>query len=152
MPVCHASNIPIPAAPANLRHTCLWCSPPPSLLFPPLPSLIPFYPHRHPDLNLDLHPTPTRTRPTPTPNLHLHLHVVGCSSPFHATRPTTHGASRLVQAMFAWSVKTRRIPSRHCRHARVYGHTTTAMHDNEYPPFITSTPAPVPTSIPAPDP
>ena len=30
------------------------------------------------------------------------------------------------------SVKTRRAPSRHCRNARVYGHTTTAMYDNEY--------------------
>ena len=49
----------------------------------------------------------------------------------HATRRTPHGASRLVQAMSAWSVKTRRAPSRHCRDARVYGHTTTAMHDNE---------------------
>ena len=47
----------------------------------------------------------------------------------HATHPTPHGASRLVQAMSAWSVKTRRAPSRHCRDARVYGHTTTAMHD-----------------------
>ena len=25
-------------------------------------------------------------------------------------------------------------PSRHCRDARVYGHTTTAMHDIEYTP------------------
>ena len=54
--------------------------------------------------------------------------------PLHATRPTPHGASRLVKAMSTWSVKTRRAPSRHCRDARVYGHTTTAMHDNEYPP------------------
>ena len=46
--------------------------------------------------------------------------------------PTTHGASRLVQAMPSWSVKTRHAPSRHCRNARVYGHTTTAMH--EMPP------------------
>ena len=37
----------------------------------------------------------------------------------HATRPTPHGASRLVLAMSAWSVKTRRAPSRHCRGARV---------------------------------
>ena len=44
----------------------------------------------------------------------------------HETHPTPHGASRLVQAMSAWSVKTRRAPSRHCRDARVYGHTTTA--------------------------
>ena len=39
-----------------------------------------------------------------------------------------------VQAMSAWSVKTRRAPSRQCRDVRVYGHTTTAMHSNEYPP------------------
>ena len=39
---------------------------------------------------------------------------------FHATRRTpTHGASRLVQAMPAWSVKTRRAPTRHCGDARV---------------------------------
>ena len=30
----------------------------------------------------------------------------------HATRRTPHGASRLVQAMHAWLVKTRRAPSR----------------------------------------
>ena len=46
-----------------------------------------------------------------------------------ATRPTPHGSSRLVQAIAAWSVKTRRVPSRHCGGARVYGHATTAMHD-----------------------
>ena len=34
--------------------------------------------------------------------------------------------------MSVWSVKTRHAPSRKCRDARVYGHTTTAMHDNEY--------------------
>ena len=32
----------------------------------------------------------------------------------HATRRTPHGASRLVQAMSAWSVKTRHAPCRHC--------------------------------------
>ena len=52
----------------------------------------------------------------------------------HATRPTPHGASRLVQAMPVWSVKTRRAPSRHGRDARVYGHTTTVMH-GEYTPL-----------------
>ena len=52
----------------------------------------------------------------------------------HATRGAPHVASHLVLPMFAWSVKTRRAPSRHCRDARVYGHTTTAMHDNENPP------------------
>ena len=46
-----------------------------------------------------------------------------------ATRRTRHGASRLVYTMSAWSVKTGRAPSRHCRDARVYGHTTSTMHD-----------------------
>ena len=52
----------------------------------------------------------------------------------HATRRTPHGASRLVQAMSAWLVKTRRAPSRHGRDARVYGHKTTAMHKLSTPP------------------
>ena len=46
----------------------------------------------------------------------------------HETSRTPHGASGLVQAMSSWLVKTRRAPSRHSRDARVYGHTTTAMH------------------------
>ena len=46
----------------------------------------------------------------------------------HGTRRAPHGASRLVQAMSAWLVKTRRASSWHSRDARVYGHTTTAMH------------------------
>ena len=33
----------------------------------------------------------------------------------HATLRKPHGASRLVLAMSAWSVKTRRAPSRHCK-------------------------------------
>ena len=37
----------------------------------------------------------------------------------HATHRTPHCASRLVQAMSAWSVKTRHAPSRHSRNARV---------------------------------
>ena len=45
-----------------------------------------------------------------------------------ATHRTLHGASRLVQAMSAWSVKAGCATSRHCRNAKVYGHTTTAMH------------------------
>ncbi|CAM9547150.1 unnamed protein product, partial [Laminaria digitata] len=50
----------------------------------------------------------------------------------HGTRQTHDGASRLVLTISAWSVKTRRAPSRHCRGSRVYGNTTTAMHDDEY--------------------
>ena len=53
---------------------------------------------------------------------------------FHATRRTPHGASRLVQAMSAWLVKTRRAPSRYRRGARIYGHTTKAMHKLSIPP------------------
>ena len=52
----------------------------------------------------------------------------------HATRRTPHGGSRLVQAMCAWLVKIRRAPSRCSRDARVYGHTTTAMHKLSTPP------------------
>ena len=47
----------------------------------------------------------------------------------HATRSIPHGASRLVQEMSARSLKSRRAPSRHCSDTRVYGHTTTAMHN-----------------------
>ena len=50
----------------------------------------------------------------------------------HATGRTPHGV--LVQAMSTWSVETRRAPSRHCRDARVYGHTTTAVHELTTPP------------------
>ena len=60
----------------------------------------------------------------------------------HVTRRTPHGASRLVRAMSAWSVKTRHAPSGHCRDARVYGHTTTAMHEIEYISPIECTPSP----------
>ena len=52
----------------------------------------------------------------------------------HATRRTPHGASRLVQAMPAWLVITRHAPSQHSRDARVYGHTTAAMHKLSTPP------------------
>ena len=55
----------------------------------------------------------------------------------HATRRTPHGASCLVHAMSAWSVNTRRAPSRHCRDGRVY--TTTAMHDNDCTPPLLRT-------------
>ena len=61
--------------------------------------------------------------------------AVLCRMPLtlHATRPAPHGASRLVQAMRVWSVKTRRAPFRHCRDARVYGYTTTVMCDTPPP-------------------
>ena len=65
---------------------------------------------------------------------------------FHATRPTSHGASRSVQAM-SWSVKTRRAPSRHCRDARVSDPATTVMHDTEYTPPPTHPGPYIPRSV-----
>ena len=62
----------------------------------------------------------------------------------HSTRRTPDGASRLVQAMPAWLVKTRRAPSQHSRDARVYGHTTTVMHK------LSTLPPPPPPSQPPP--
>ena len=66
----------------------------------------------------------------------------------HATRRTPHGASRLVQAMSAWLVKTRCAPPRHSRDARVYGHTTTAMHKLSTPPPSAPPPPPPPHLLP----
>ena len=68
----------------------------------------------------------------------------------HATRRTPHGAPRLVQAMPAWQMKTRHAPSRHCKDARVYGHTTTAMPGIEYTSPIEYTPVSAPSSLPPP--
>ena len=52
----------------------------------------------------------------------------------HATRRTRKFASRLVHAMSAWSVNSRRAPSRHCRNARDgvedYGYAW-----NDHPPL-----------------
>ena len=61
----------------------------------------------------------------------------------HATCPTPNGASTSVQAMFAWSVKTRRAPSRHCRDAGVYGHTKMAITH-----MMRRTPSPRPPRFP----
>ena len=36
-------------------------------------------------------------------------------------------------AMYVWSLETRRAPSPHCRDARVYCHTTTAVHNVSTP-------------------
>ena len=52
----------------------------------------------------------------------------------HAYTPLSSPMKPPVQAVSAWSVKTRFSPSRHCTDARVHGHTTMAMHDIEYPP------------------
>ena len=52
----------------------------------------------------------------------------------HATRQNPQGASRLVHAISAWSVKTRRAPSWHSRSARVNDLKTTAMRVMSAPP------------------
>ena len=48
----------------------------------------------------------------------------------------------VVGVMSAWSAKIRRAPCRHCSDARVYGHTTTAVHNRSAPP----PPSPPPSS------
>ena len=58
----------------------------------------------------------------------------------HATRSTPHDASRLVQAISAWSVKTRYSPFQHCRDARV--RLRPGMNIEYTPPFPT-----MPTSL-----
>ena len=68
----------------------------------------------------------------------------------HATHRTPHGASCLAQAMSAWPGETRCAPSRHCKDARVYGHTTTAVHNNEYtstPHHSSPSPPPLPSRV-----
>ena len=60
------------------------------------------------------------------------ISIIGCSSPFMGL--TQHLAFHFTLAVSAWSVTIRRAPSRRCRGARVHGHTTTAMHDDEYTP------------------
>ena len=62
----------------------------------------------------------------------------------HATRRTPHASLRARgQAMSAWSVKTRRASSRHCRDAFVYGHTRLR------PCMISSTPSPPSFGLPS---
>ena len=62
-----------------------------------------------------------------------------CASTHHHPIHPPPGASRLVQATSACSVKTRRGPSRHCRDARVNSHTTTAIYDGSTPPPVEPT-------------
>ena len=64
---------------------------------------------------------------------HYRIRTVS-SPPFMRLAQHLTALSRFVQAMRVWSVKTRRSPCRHCRDARVYGHTTTAMIDMSTPP------------------
>ena len=82
------------------------------------------------------------------PNSVLQRFLEGCSSPFmRLADHLTALPSRLVQAMPAWLVKTRRAPSRRSRDARVYGHTTTVMHKLSTPPHPLPSPF-LPSRIP----
>ena len=58
----------------------------------------------------------------------------GCSSPFMRLAQHHTALRAWGKKMSAWSVETRCAPSWHCREARVYGHTTSSMHDIENPP------------------
>ena len=80
-----------------------------------------------PETHVDLLDAVIRTRNIPP--LQAIPAVVECGSAFLRFTGTPRGASRMVQPLSAWSPKNRRSPSRHCRGARVYGHTTTPMHD-----------------------
>ena len=60
----------------------------------------------------------------------------------HVTRRAPHGASCLVPAISAWSVKIRSALFRHSRDARVYGLTEYVYVSSGYPP---PHPAPFPT-------
>ena len=51
-----------------------------------------------------------------------------------ATRRPPHDASRFMHAIFAWSTSARCTSCRQYRDARVYSHTTTAMHGISTPP------------------
>ena len=68
--------------------------------------------------------------------------TVGCISPFLRLAEHFKAFRAWCQRCLAWSVKTRPAPFRHCRDARVYGRTTTAVHDNEYTPSPSHFPQP----------
>ena len=68
----------------------------------------------------------------------------GCSSPFVRLAEHLMAPRTWCKAMSAWLVKTRRAPSRHGRDARIYGHTTTAMHK------LSNSPLPPPPLLPRP--
>ena len=60
------------------------------------------------------------------------LHATSCDSP-NTSRRIALGASDV-----CLDGENRHAPSRHCGDARVYGHTTTAVHDDEYTPCLRS--------------
>lgn len=89
--------------------------------------MAPFFVSRHP-------PPPTFVS-TGTRDDSIHLWYTNACSTREIQRHagedtgTDPSLSRLPLAMSAWSVEIRRAPSRHCRDAKVNGHTTSAMHN-----------------------
>ena len=62
--------------------------------------------------------------------------VIGTMQPIaHMIRRTPHGTSRSVQPGPGWSMKTRRVPSRHCRDSKVNANTITAKHTTSTSPL-----------------
>ena len=64
--------------------------------------------------------------------------IVGCGSLFMPLARHLTALRSWCKQCLSGRLKTRRAPSRHCRGARIYGHTTTAMHNIEYtlPPLV----------------
>ena len=56
------------------------------------------------------------------------LGIIGCSSPFMRLAEQFAALRAWCTQCLAWSVKTRRAPSRHCSDARVYCLKTTVVH------------------------
>ena len=96
--------------------------------------------------NIRQTPNKTRqkaTRQPPSPLQHIQKIIL------YALR--TASRTRSIFFLFppppAWSVKTRRAPTRHCRDARVYGHTLRpCMRSSTY--ILSSTPPPPPCNRP----
>ena len=124
------------------RWAIYHCSHTPQTL-PPFPfSYCPVSPSTSPNLPSPPAPPPPPPRALCPAFLPPPVHPLYLWIPAHSARrlplnPPHHGASRLVQAMPAWLVKTRRALPRHSRDARVYGHTTTAMSKLSTPPSRT---------------
>ena len=68
--------------------------------------------------------------PPTNPPTHPPMYLPTCR-PHARTHPPTHPPT---QEMFAWAAKTRRAPFGHGGDTRVYGVTTTTMHDSGYTP------------------
>ena len=99
-----------------------------------------------PNRRADLKQRPVHLKqPQPSPSFLSPSHTLNLSSspnlsvPLFIPLPRSIPTPSLVYAMSAWSVKTRRAPSRHSTDAKVYGHMTTAMRAASKPPSCSHT-------------